>query len=162
IITLPAGSSAAQPTRLIGYNTSRTDYGTRPTFQAQGAFGGSVTILTCGNNTEIANVIVDAASKTSTRCGNRSGTVTIYYRCNAYNNGRHGFNWTAAAFPITAINCVATNHTAGGAYGFTGSAASGLIQLFTCAGFNNTANVNTTAIPTSQQFGFIALTAQPF
>jgi hypothetical protein len=91
-VSLPPGSSAFDPSRLIGYNTTRGDNGTRPVLKA-GAGQTAMAIVTMANNCVVENVETDGSANT----GNNGilGSTSIQclvLRCRARACDNAGFN----------------------------------------------------------------------
>jgi hypothetical protein len=91
---MPAQALAANAAHLVGYNTVRGDFGTRPTIKADGVIT-SFTLVTTGAGNHVENVILDGNSRTTSR-------------------GMTGSN--ATAYKVTAKNCTNSGLAGGGAY----------------------------------------------
>jgi len=113
---------------VIGYQTSRGDFGTRPVITASGI--STFTMITLGTSTGnnfIGNIELDGASLTSSKGFNATGRTTIY-RCIARNCTNNGFLGTGdSAF----INCYATGCS-------TATAMTGSAYYVNCLAKSNT------------------------
>lgn len=105
-ITLTGGTGTA-PTRLIGYNATRDDYGTKPILQASGI--SSVAIITGASHTNVENITVDGASLTSIR--GFTG-VDVLWLCKAMGCTNSGFDASVLHLACEATGC----GTAGSAF----------------------------------------------
>lgn len=137
-LSLPAGA-ATTPIRVIGYQTTHRDGGTRPLLQASGIS----TFTVCGGSataTSYENISVDCASLTAsagfanTRC----------FRCKAANCTNGGFNAGTFAYYCEATGCSAVAAFIGNssfcvAYAntFTGFALTASVNVINCLSVNN-------------------------
>lgn len=120
VISLTAGT-AANATRLIGYNSSRGDNGTKPLIQASSI--NTFVLVTLAADCHLENVSIDGASSTSSR-GVAGTTSSRAYRVQVKNCTNEGFNscvcilcectgcaTTGAFVSATCFGCVADNNT---------------------------------------------------
>lgn len=119
--SLTTPSSTTTSTRLIGYNTTRDDDGTKPLLQASGI--STFALVTLAQNTEVRNLSLDGASLTSSR-GVAGGTGTFSYLCKAANCTNSGFSAGIA------ILCEAT--------GCATQAAFNVVTCIACTSYSNT------------------------
>jgi hypothetical protein len=131
-LSLTAGVSASNATKVIGYQATRGDGGTKPLLQANGI--STFTLVTAATQNHIENIAVDGAGLTSGRgfsfTANRAGA----FKCKALNCSNSGFAGFSAQ--ETGLNlCEAT-----GCSGSAGIPAA--YTLATCLGC--TAHDNTT------------------
>lgn len=133
-----AGSGINQVTRILGYGTTRNDYGTPPVLQASGI--STFTLLTVLVHTRVVNITFDGNSRTSSRGVNATGTGTIVYLCTATNCTNSGFTGASAANIF--IACTATGCSTNPAFtSTTAIACYGCVAASnTVTGFNNLTN----------------------
>jgi hypothetical protein len=135
-VSLPA-SGAANTTRMIGYNASHRDYGTRPLLQA-GTISTFTVIGQAGATVAVENIIVDGASKVSSK----AFSAVQCYLCKALNCTNGAFA-TCSCVLCEATGCASTAVFAAGtaflcaAYGNSFLAFSNVPANF-CVACNNT------------------------
>lgn len=161
--SLTAGVNASQ-TRLIGYQSTRGDGGTKPLLQASGI--STFAVITTAGMTWVENISVDGGSLTSSR-GFIASSDGVFYRCRAVNCTNNAFRAgisvlceatgcsTGVAFQLgsfyycsaysntfsgfgpsgSVIGCIAANNSGATSDGFTG--VQGLSPLTNCVAYGN-------------------------
>lgn len=81
-ITVTAGASNPDPTRLIGYNAARGDNGTKPVVKA-GVGQTSFSLITTAANSMVDNVEVDGSGNATVTGINVNAASSSAYRCRA-------------------------------------------------------------------------------
>lgn len=125
-VSLDEGTTT-KATKLIGYQTVRWDYGTRPTLQV-GAGVSTATVVTHLGHSVSANLIVDGNAQTSSRAFYASSAVIgqVAYLCKALNCKSGGF---------VNISCIIACFTTGCS---TTSTMSGYHIALNCEAYGNT------------------------
>lgn len=92
-LTLPAGASAANTTKVFGYQTTRGDGGTKPIIIADGVIT-AFTFITTGTNNHIENIELDGNLRATSRGALAGSTSSRFYKCRARNFTNSGFTST--------------------------------------------------------------------
>lgn len=110
-LSINTGGTLASPFGVIGYQTVRGDYGTRPLLQASGI--SSFSIISNGNALyRLHNLSLDGASLTSSGGMNLSGTDGEVYLCKVANCTSRGITFSTTGEPNGCIiQCEVTGCT---------------------------------------------------
>lgn len=130
-LSLPAGASAANTTKVFGYGSTRGDNGTKPVITADGTIT-TFTLVATGTNGHVENIEVNGNSRTSSR-GFNSGNFSRFVRCKATNCTNSGFTGASGTFGLL---CEATGCSTVGAFFSTGFWMSCVARANSITGFN--------------------------
>ncbi len=147
------GGSSTNPSRWIGYQTTRGDLGTKPILQAGGSTANIDIFAASATDITIDNIEVDGVSKTNVRGFNITTNVFRILRCRARNCTTIGFDLlstngfaafceatgcatTVAGFRVSGCNLFACVAHANSIPGF--SCAGGRAKFVACIAYGNT------------------------
>lgn len=137
-LTLIAGASASNTSRLIGYQTTRDDYGTKPVNTASGI--STFSMIIAGGNNYIANLELDGAALTGSRGFSVSTGGNCVYACKASNCKNS--NYVGSSADDIFVNCYGTGASTAGACFYANACFGCEARANTVHGFLSSSNAN--------------------